>query len=296
MSADFYWLGVSLALLAGSLTQFGTVLQKKVVNDLSEEPEFMRSLVKQPLWILGVIISFGISSIFYLSAQLFIGPALMPGLTAFGLIVLALGSAKIVGEKLKREEIIGIILMILGTFLISMSGLSIDITETNLLEIGFAIRTTIFTGIIILLSLLCQHLQKKYNKFKGILLAILSGFMFVLANFWVSQFMSVIANILGGIFNLAELIIFIISIVFLILSNMLGLVTIQHSFRVAKASSMIPIQNIPILIAPIFIYFLVFLLVPPNIFSIITLIMSIILIMISSFLLGKRSAQLGEIK
>ncbi len=49
MSANFYWLGIFLAILSGSITQFGTVLQKKAVNELAAEVEFMKSLVKKPL-------------------------------------------------------------------------------------------------------------------------------------------------------------------------------------------------------------------------------------------------------
>ncbi|MFX1431997.1 MAG: hypothetical protein ACFFCY_17655, partial [Promethearchaeota archaeon] len=84
MDGSLYWLGVLLALLAGSTTQLGSVFQKKAVNEISTELKFMKTLVKRPTWILGVILSFGISSIFYLAAQSFIGPALIPGLTAFG--------------------------------------------------------------------------------------------------------------------------------------------------------------------------------------------------------------------
>lgn len=296
MADNLYWLGVFLALLAGSTTQSGAVLQKKAVNEVSQEPEFMRNLVRKPIWILGVIFSFGITSIFYLAAQIFIGPALIPGLMAFGLVVLALGSIKIIGEKLKKEEIIGILLMILGTFILSLSGLSIDITETNLLEFGFAIRTYIFTSVIILLSLICHIFQRKYKKFKGILLAILSGFMFALSNFWVSQLMAVITDVLSGNFILEQLIIFIVSIIFLILANIIGLATIQQAFRVGQASNMIPIQQVPTLMVPVFIYFLVFLMIPPNVFSIVFLISSSILIITSSFLLGKRSARMEDIK
>lgn len=296
MATSLYWSGVLLALLAGSITQSGSVLQKKAVNEVSGETEFMRSLVRKPIWILGVILSFGVSSIFYLMAQIFIGPALIPGLMAFGLIVLVLGSIKIVGEKLKIEEIIGILLMILGTFILSMSGLSIDITETSLLDFKFAIRTFIFTAIIILLSLSCQIFQKKFERYKGILLAILSGIMFSLSNFWVSQFMAVTADVLSGNFILTQLIIFAVSIIFLIISNILGLATIQQAFKVGQASNMIPIQQVPTLTIPIFIYFSVFLMVPPTIVSVILLIIGVILIMISTFLLGKRSAKMEEIK
>ncbi|MFX1452930.1 MAG: hypothetical protein ACFFCM_18990 [Promethearchaeota archaeon] len=296
MATNFYWLGVFLALLAGSTTQLGSVFQKKAVNEVSKESEFMRSLVKRPTWLLGVILSFGVSSIFFLTAQAFIGPALIPGLMAFGLIILAIGSVKIIGEKLKTEEIVGILLMITGTFLLSMSGLSIEIIETDVLEIGLLIRTIIFTIIIVLLSLACYIFQKKVEKFKGILLAILSGFMFALGNLWTSQLMGLITGGFGVSFNLTKLIIFIITGIILIFANIFGLATIQLAYKVGQASNMVPIQNVPTLIVPIFIYFLIFLLVPPSIISIIFLIVGVFLIGLSSFLLGKRTAQMEEIK
>lgn len=296
MANEFYWLGVVLALLAGSITQLGSVFQKKAVNEKSKESKFMKSLVKSPTWLLGVILSFGVSSIFFLTAQTMIGPALVPGLMAFGLIVLALGSIKIVGEKLKLEEIIGILLMIAGTLLLSLSQLSIDLIETNLLEIGLIIRITIFTVVIVVLSLFCHIFQRKSDRFKGILLAILSGFMFALSNLWVSQFIGTITEIFSGPFNIAQLIICIISGIILIFSNVFGLTTIQLAYRVGQASNMVPIQQVPTQIVPIGIYFLVFLGIPPSDFSIFFLISGVTFIMISSFLLGKRSAKMEEIK
>ncbi|MFX0144709.1 MAG: DMT family transporter, partial [Candidatus Hodarchaeota archaeon] len=244
MASSLYWLGVILALLAGSTTQLGSVFQKKAVNEISTELKFMKTLVKRPTWILGVILSFGISSIFYLAAQSFIGPALIPGLTAFGLIVLALGSIKIVGERLKFEDIIGIFLMITGTILLSLSQLSIEIIEINLLEVGLVIRITIFTIILVILSLICHIFQKRSDKYRGILFAILSGFMFTLSNLWVSQLIGTITDIFSGILNLAQLIMFIVAAIILVFSNILGLATIQHAYRVGNASQMVPIQQV----------------------------------------------------
>jgi uncharacterized membrane protein len=82
----------------------------------------------------------------------------------------------------------------------------------------------------------------------------------------------------------------------LILTNAIGIITITQAFRIGQASNLVPIQQVPIQIAPIFVYLLVFLLIPPSIFSILSLVIGIILILISSFLLGKRQEQLEEIK
>ena len=296
MAQTFYWIGVSLAILSGMLNNFGTVIQKKVVNEFSGDSKFMRNIIKKPLWILGLILGLGIGSILFLTAQVFIGPALIPGLMASGLIILAIGSIKIVGESLTIKEITGIIMMILAIFLLGISGLSIDIVHTNLLEVGFIIRTAIFTSSLVLFSILCQIFQKRDANYRGIFLAILSGFMYSLSNFWVSPLMAVMTHVLSGNFELLELVLFIISAIILILTNAIGIITITQAFRIGQASNLVPIQQVPIQIAPIFVYLLVFLLIPPSIFSILSLVIGIILILISSFLLGKRQEQLEEIK
>jgi len=296
MTTNFYWLGVSLAVFSGLSNQLGTVFQKKVINELPDESKFFRTLVKKRLWLGGLILQYVLGAVLYMTAQLFIGPALIPGFMASGLIVLAIGSIKIVGETLNKAEILGIFLMIIAFFLLGISELSIDIAHTNLIEISFLIRIIIFTLVVILFSSICYILQRKIKRYKGILLATLSGLLFVLSNFWISPMIGVIAKIFNGTFNLGELLIFIISCIILILSNVLGVMTIQKSFTVGQASNLVPIQQVPTLLAPIAIYFLIFLLTPPSIFSIYYLIIGITLIIISSFLLGKRSAKIEEIK
>ncbi|MFX0104395.1 MAG: hypothetical protein ACFE75_02755 [Candidatus Hodarchaeota archaeon] len=296
MAANFYWLGILLAISSGTSNHLGTVFQKKVINELPDEAKFFRSLVKKRLWLSGLILQYGLGAILYMSAQFFIGPALIPGFMASGLIVLAIGSIKIVGETLNKAEILGIILMIMAFFLLGLSELSIEIATINLLEFAFLLRIVIFTLVVFLFCFVCYFLQRENKRFKGILLATLSGLLFVLSNFWVSPMIGVIAKIFSATFNLGELFLFIISCVILILSNVFGVMTIQKSFIVGQASNLVPIQQVPTLLAPIAIYFLIFLLTPPSVFSIYYLIIGITLIIISSFLLGKRSALMEDIK
>ncbi len=289
-------MGISFAMLSGIINNFGIILQKKVVNEIRAEVKFGRALIKNPLWLLGLMMQLGIGTIFFLLAQVYIGPALIPGLMASGLIILAIGSVKIIGETLKRDEIIGILLMIGAILLLGISGLSINISEQNLLDLMFLIRIIIFTSIIIISSITCEILQRRTEKYSGILLSIYSGLMFSLSNFWVSLLLGTIINVFQGIYSIGELILFICSSLILIATNFIGILKIQESFKVAQASNMIPIQQVPIQITSVFVYLLIFLLQPPSIMSIIFLILGIFLILISSFLLGKRQAQLEKIK
>ncbi len=296
MDGSFYLLGVFLAILSGSINNIGLVFQKKVVNEVAADAKFFRSLVKKPLWVTGLLMELLIGSVFFMIAQVYIGPALIPGLMAFGLIFLAIGSVKIVGETLKKEEIIGIILMILAIFLLGLSELSIDITGINILAIDLVVNMTIFTIVLFVGSIICEILQRKTEKFKGMLLAISSGFQFSLTNFWIAPLMAVIAHVFGGNATLGELFLFIACAVILITASIIGIMKIQQSFQVGNASRMIPIQQVPMQITPVIAYFFVFMLMAPTIFSIIYVIGGVVLIVFSSFLLAKRQAQLEAIK
>ena len=92
MDGEFYILGIIFAILAGCTTNIGLLFQKKVVNQVPDEAKLMKTLIKNKLWLLGIILEFGIGSIFFILTQSFLGPALVPGLMASGLIILALGS------------------------------------------------------------------------------------------------------------------------------------------------------------------------------------------------------------
>jgi len=296
MNSSSYLLGVFLAILSGSINNVGLVFQKKVVNEVADDAKFFRNLVKKPLWITGLLMELAIGSVFFMIAQLYIGPALIPGLMAFGLIFLAIGSVKIIGETLKKEEIIGIILMITAIFLLGLSELSVDIAGINILAFDLVFNITIFTIVLFLGTFICDILQRKIDKLKGILLAIASGFQFSLTNFWIAPLMAVIAHVFGGNASLGELFLFIASAIILIAASIIGIMKIQQSFQVANASRMIPIQQVPIQITPIIAYFFVFTLMPPTVLPIIYVLIGVALIILSSFLLAKRQAQLEAIK
>jgi len=299
ISYDVYLSGVIFAILSGICSNIGVIIQKKVVNevvnDLPSKKSLMRYLIRERLWIFGLIINFGVGSIFYLFAQSLIGPALIPGLMASGLIILAIGSIFILEEDLKKKEILGIILMIVAITFLGFSRLSIEISESNILALDFLFRVFIFSLILSIISILLEILSRKSNTFQGIPLAIFSGNMFALSNLWVSLLINTITKIFGGVFMLEELLLFIISTIILIVTNIYGVIKMQQAFTVGQASNLIVIQQIPIQSFPIFIYFLVFLMPISDIFSLINLLLGISFIIISANLLGKRQVKIEKI-
>ena len=297
MDAAVYTIGVTFAILSGIINNLGAVLQKKVVNDKSDEDsKLMKNLIKSPLWLMGLLMQLAIGSVFFILAQLYIGPALIPGLMAAGLIVLVIGSVYIVGESLEKVEIIGILLMILGITFLGFSELSIDIVNTNLMDLAFVANVVVFTVVFSLIAIICEIIAKKDKRLFGILLAISSGCMFALSNFWISPLMSVFAKVFEETASWGELIWFISAAIILPLVNLIGIARIQTAFTKGQASNLIPIQQVPIQISPITVYFFVFLLATSSIISTIYMLVGIILIILSSFLLGRRQTQMDEIK
>jgi glucose uptake protein GlcU len=293
---DIYWLGILFGIASGISHYSGIVIEKMVINRLPSEAKLMKSLVKSPIWLFALILRFGIGTIFFMIAQSIIGPALVPGLMACGLIVLVIGSIKIIGEKLTYRELISIFLLILAIGLLGMSQLSIEIFNFDLIDIDFTIRITIFTISLFLLIFLFHLIQKKLSKYRALFLAVISGILFGLSNFWISPLMGAITNVFSGNFITGELIIFIISSIILVITNMFAISTMANALRYGDASNLVPIQAVPVQIAPSIVYFYVFQKFPSELISIVFYMIAIAFILISSFVFGKRQAQIDEIK
>lgn len=293
---EAYWLGVLLAIFSGVSHYTGLLIEKSIINKIPPDVKLMKNLVRTPLWLFALFLRFGVGTIFFMIAQVLIGPVLIPGLIASGLVILVLGSTKIIGEKLTTLEIIAIAMIIFAITLIGLSKLSIEISEINLLNLEFIIRMAIYTCALVFLAIVFQIFQKNYENIRGILFALISGLMFSLSNFWISPLMAVITHIFSGTFNLGELILFIVSSFMLVLTNIFAVTKLAEALHHGQASNLVPIQNVPQQITPAIVYFLIFFKIPPSIFSIIFFMIASILILISSFILGKRQAHIEEIK
>jgi drug/metabolite transporter (DMT)-like permease len=291
-----YITGVVLAILSGVLNQTGQILQKKAVNNLPEEirkSKFMRTLLRNPLWITGLVMSMGAGTACFMIAQDYIGPALVPGLMASGLIVLAIGSVWMNGENLDAFEIIGIFLMIAGIALLGLSGLSIsgDVVIARIAQWATITRITIFSLTLAALWIIIHFISLKAGGRKGMVMAVSNGFPFAISNFWISPLVAVIFMVMGGKGTTSQLIIFIIASIVLVMSNVIGMWQTQECFRYGQASNIIPIQQVPVQIAPVLVYFYVFALNAPSSASVAYMLSGVALIILSGFLLGRRQEE-----
>jgi len=291
--------GVIIALAAGIITNLGIILQKKVINGIPQgdrERKFFRSLVRNPVWFAGFILNQIISAVLVIFAQAMIGPTLMPGLMASGLVVLAIGSVRINRERLEAADYAGILIMILAVSLVGLSTLTVNISGFDFNAGWFFTNSILFTSIWIALVVLLLFLQKRAQRSKAILLILGSGLLFALSNLWISPIVGIISKFFGGTSTLNESILFLIACVLLPAANVTAIAIQQTSYKYGQASTLNTIQNFPTQLTPILIYFFVFSLTPPSDLSTPLLITGIILILASSSLLARRKAELKEIK
>ena len=291
--------GIAFGILAGMLNYLGQVLQKKAINDTPPEARdkgLVKKLVRNKTWLLGIACVVGFSSVFLLIAQASIGGALMPGLMASGFIILAIGSVKILKEFLKIFEIIAIILLMVAITLIGLSQLSIAGSLTYFEDNAFNVRIAIFSIIFTALWLGFFYAGRKIKKYNSIMLALGTGFPFVVGNIWLQPFIISITAVFGGSASVFEWVVFLIAAVITVLANVIGLGHLQYALNAGNASIVVPVQQIPQQIAPILIYFLIYQFPAPTEYSVYLMTIGIGLICIAGFFLGKRQATLEQIK
>ena len=288
-----------MAIASGIFNSLGTVFQKKVVNERKSDEKFVQSLFKNKLWLAGFLLQLAAGSALFVVAQTLIGPVLTPGLMATGLIVLAIGAVRIANEKLGTKEKCGIVLMIMAIAFLGFSNLSVDLSKVDFLDIGFIFRMVTFSGILFLASVGFRLFANRKKAYRGVLLSIVAGFMISLSNFWISVLIGTIVQVFSGNAILIEWILFIISAGILIITNLYATIVLQEGFKTGQASTLIPIEQIPIQITPIFVYYAVFmayLMTPVEPLSPVWMVFGVGLIIVSSFMLGEQQAKMEAIK
>lgn len=288
-----YALGILCGILAGCFVFFGQILQKKVINDLKKVQDNISifDLIKKPLWMTGLLCMLIFTTTFVTLAQLLIGPALIPGLLSAGLIVLAIGSIKILGEKLKKEEYIAIGLLIVGIVLISLSRLTIEGNLNIYRERVFLIRISIIAAILFVLWFGLYYGGFK-SKNKAIFMSLGTGFPFVIANICMQPLILSIEMLFKNNINTFVLLLGIITALLVLFTNVLGTIHLQKALAEGNASIIIPVQQIPQQLSIILIYFVIFARIAPCVMSYIYISLGIIIIITAGFILSKRQSKI----
>ncbi len=287
-----YFLGVSAAITGGMAFYLGMVLQKAAVRKLEEHHRLMLQLIRNPLWLKGFAIQFFIGVPLNLAAAALIGPVIIPGLMATGLIVLVIGSIRISHEAFSSMDALGILLVMGAVALFGLSGLGIDMKTVDLYDPGFLSRLGAFTLLVACLSLLCYLSQRKNGQLRGIFRTLDAGFMFVQSNLWLSVMMGFLYRWGGGLFSTRDILPMAGATLIAAAGSILGVIETQRAFQVGDATRLVPIQALPQQILPIITYFAVFQLTPSSEQAFILAGAGVALVLLGSTLLARRQVAL----
>ncbi len=287
--------GVLCAVMSGVMNAFGALLEKRAVDHTPVEKQrdqFMRHLLRNPRWLLGFFLSMGPGTFFVLAAQSLLGPALVPGFTATGLILLAVGSVVLNGERLNLADILGIVLMVCGVSLLGYANLGITSREVGQVGSALLVRLALFSAALALCWLFTFLLARRaQDQPRGLLLAVSSGYPYALSNAWTLPLILTIGSVFAGQADLLRGIVFALSCVMLVSTNIVGVRLIQEAYKFAPASKVQPILQIPNQTAPILLYFAVYQRSGSDV-PVFLILLGVALIIASGFLLGNRVAVL----
>ncbi len=256
-----YLLGVLFALLSGCLNAAGNILQKGAINRIEArraEKSFAASFLRSPRWLAGLATGMGLGTVFNLLAQNRIGPALVPGLLSVSLIVLAFASARLLHEHLKPLEWLGILSIVTGIALLAFSHLQVPRLEVDLLSRALQVRLALFSLALLLCWGACWWAARNAADARWPLLAFSAGLPFSLSNLWILPLLMTIGLVFSGRAQPAQVVIFILSCLLLVGTNVLAVRQTQETYRHAPANKAQPMVQLPTQIVPIPIYLFVF--------------------------------------
>lgn len=287
-----YLLGIVSALMIGVVYSTASLIQKSIVRKTDTSAALIGQLVRKPLWLLSVVGSGILVFTFTLIGQLLIGPTLIPGLAAFGLILLPLGASRFLGEHNGRREYAGIASIIIGVFFLSTSSLSVDSRTLPWEESSFTLATIWYIGALTALSLLlllAGLLLRKASGLRAILYSISGGICYAASNIIVFPISHRLTLLSGGLLDRAGWLFLIFSGLYLVAVNVYAITITQKAFSLADVSKLIPIQQVPIQLIPIATHFLLFggsFTSPYQIFSVV---IALVCILFGSAALGRES-------
>jgi hypothetical protein len=272
-------------------TNLGLVFQKRAIDRLGlrrEGSPFWVLLVREPLWLTGILTQIGLGTTCLLVAQALIGPALIPGLVSAGLIVLVGGSILIAGERPTASVLAGTVLLMGAPVLVSCSRMSIHIRTYDFANLQFLARAGLSSAGLLVAILALQLVRRRLRRHLSRLLMLEAGFLLVLSNLWIGPFVAILTRLLLGGWAPGEAMAAAGLGAVQLATNLLGTAKVQLAFRHGQVGQLVPVKQIPIQMAPAALYLLVFRLRLPSSSSLAFLAAAFVLILCGSALLLHR--------
>lgn len=285
-----YAAGVAAAIAAGFTFNLGMVIQKAAVSQTRRDLPLARQLIRSPLWVTGFLAQFLIGTPLNLLAALRVGPAVLPGLLATGLIVLAVGAVVIAREQLSLEDIAGIVLVGGGIALFGLSRLAVDMAKFPVWEPAFLVRLVVFSAAVLAVAGVGHLAVARLPRQHGMLRALDAGLFYALSNLWIVVSAGMLETLAAGD-PLASLPLAIVATLAAAGASAYGVLQLQRAFQSGAASRVVPISQVPQQALPLIIYLAVFRLAPPNRAALPLAGAGVLAILIGAVFLARRQAR-----
>ncbi|MBD3227055.1 MAG: hypothetical protein GF329_02620 [Candidatus Lokiarchaeota archaeon] len=246
-------IGILLGVLGAAINNFGIVLQKRQVNikidieNIEENSLKLTNFLKDPLWILGILGQTILYLPFLIFAMDLIGVTLLQPISNSGITFLVAGLILLIGERIKRSEIFGIIILIFGVITVALGNVIGDITLGSFLSYNSIISFWIFFFIIIILSIISIVFILTNKKTQLAFLGFLSGLFYALVSISLQIFILALFELSSPL----SILILILGIMGALIGTILGIYTTQEAFKKGQAINIIPFSQISMNIIPI---------------------------------------------
>jgi drug/metabolite transporter (DMT)-like permease len=286
-----YLFGILSGLLVGIIYNSSSLIQKYAVSKTDPTKPLFRQLLSHPLWILSILGSGLFAFLFTLLGQMMIGPTLLPGLAALGIIIIPIGAQKFLHEKNGRREYLGIIVIIIGVILLSFSKLSINTEEISWLEKSFFIKTIRYIGSLTSISLLLLVLGlflKRRPQLTTVLFSLSAGVALAMGNILTAPISHQVTLLTQHSAQDVSFIYLLVIGLYILAVNVYAVVIMQYAYTVSHVSMLMPIQQTPIQIIPIISHFWFFSATFPSTYSKVAVPISVFLILLGAMALGNK--------
>ncbi len=256
-----YGLGVFTAVLAGIVYNLGVLVMKRAISRLPMDRPLRFSFLQSPLWIAGLALQFVMGVPLNFLAVGLIGPVLVPGLMAVGLVVLALAAVLTGVEKPRWTDFAGVTLLVLAVFGFGLSRLAVDITATSPRDPVLLLRALLFLGAVVVLILVCTaaaRAARGAESVAGILFGVQSGLLYTIGNISAGFVAGVVVRLGRGPADGLEILVGAIAIAIAAGGSSLGVITTQHALRHGRVVVTVALQNAIGMLVPMGLFFLVY--------------------------------------
>ncbi len=258
-----YAIGTFAAIAAAAAINLGTALQKRALAAASPPAGFLLpSLLRNRIWFAGLALQACLGGPLTVAAMGLIGPAATPGLMASGLIVLAIASRRINRERIGKRSALGIGMVASAVALIAWSALTVDLSvhpfPSGETSTAFAVLLVSLVAFTALCSLTGTVLLHRSDKRGAISMAIGAGSASAVGNLLLGLVSGALRGALDGAIEVTPTPAVMASLAALLACGVASLALTQHALRAAKASTVVPIIQVPIQITPIAAFFAVY--------------------------------------